>query len=112
MVKKVYLVFSCKIKYFNILLTQESSDGAIDILKLRKEQRPIGKLKCERHLSVFNKRSEVANCINRTFAYKSIRNDVMLYRKLQNIVDLAMKRITKLLDERKKQWTDQSKEGL
>ena len=36
----------------------------------------------------------------------------MLYRKLQNTVDLAMKMITKLLDERKKQWTDQSKEGL
>ena len=70
--KSLFNVFlQTNIKYFNILLTQESSDEAIDISKLRNGQRSTGKFKCDRHLSVFDKRSEVANCINRTFAYKS-----------------------------------------
>ena len=94
------------VKYFNILLTQESSNRATDILKLTNKQcqdLPTGNLKGERHLSLFNKHSEVANCRNRKFTAKSIRNNVMLYWKVQQNVDSAMKMITKLLDERENQ---------
>ena len=101
-------VFLGKHAISNLLLTQESSTRAIDISKLTTEQHqdlPTGNLKCERHLSVFDKRSKVAKCRNRKFTAKSIRNNVMLYRKVQNTVDPAMKMITKLLDERKSQWT-------
>ena len=96
------------VKYFNILLTQESSNQATDTSKLTNEQcqgLPTGNLKYERHLSVFDKHSEVATCRNRKFTAKSIRNNVMLYRKVQNTVDPTMKMITKLLDERENQWT-------
>ena len=42
--KSLFNVFlQTNIKYFNILLTQESSDGAIDISKLRNGQRSTGK---------------------------------------------------------------------
>ena len=56
-------VFLGKHAISNLLLTQESSTRAIDISKLTTEQHqdlPTGNLKCERHLSVFDKRSEVA----------------------------------------------------
>ena len=61
-------------------------------------------------MSVFDKRSEVANCRNRKFTAKSIRNNVWLYRKVQNTVDPATKMIPKLLDENENQWaTNQRK---
>jgi len=90
----------------------ESSKRATDLSLLTEEERralPTGNLKCERHLSVFDNRSEVAKCRNRKFTGKSIRNDVMLYRKVQSVVDPAMKLITKLLYERESIWTAQQK---
>ena len=116
MSKKVYVVFFIQtdVKYFNILLTQKSSNRATNILKLTNKQcqgLPTGNLKGERHLPLFNKHAEVANCRNRKFTAKSIRNIVMLYRKVQNTVDPAMKIITKLLDERENQWTTNQREA-
>ena len=93
----------------------ESSTRATDLSVLTKEQLcglPIGNLKCERNLSIFNTRAEKgAKSRNQKFTAKSIRNDVMLYRDVQDKVDPAMKFVTKLLDERVSCVDRQSKKG-
>ena len=95
---------------------QESSKRATDLSLLTEEELEglaTGNLKCERHLSVFDNRSEkVAKCRNQKFTAKSIRNDVMLYRKVQTVVDPATKLITKLLDERESIWTENQKKVM
>ena len=94
----------------------ESSNRASDLSLLTKEERkglPNNNLKCERHLSVFDNRSgKVAKCRNQKFSAKSIRNDVMLFRKVQGFVDPATRLVTKLLDERESLWTEKQKEIL
>ena len=64
----------------------EASTRVTDLSSLTKEQLqglPTGNLKCERHLSVFDKRAgKVAKCRNYKFTGISIRNDVMLYIKV------------------------------
>ena len=82
----------------------ESSTRATDLSVLTKEQLrglPTGNLKSERNLSISNTRAKKgAKSRKRKFTAKSIRNDVMLYRDVQDKVDPAMKLVTKLLDER------------
>ena len=93
----------------------ESSTRATDLSVLTKEQLrglPTGNLKCARNLSIFNTRAEKgARSRNRKFTAKSILNDVMLYRDVQDKVDPSMKLVTKLLDEREAVWTDSQKKG-
>ena len=94
----------------------ESSTRATDLSVLTKEQLcglPTGNLKCERNLLIFNTRAEKgAKNRNRKFTAKSIRNDVMLYRDVQDEVDPAMKFVTKLLDERASCVDRQSKKKV
>ena len=75
--------------------SMEASNRTTDLSTLTKEQLqglPTGNLKCERHLSVFNKRaSKVAKCRNYTFTGKSIRNCLMFYKGTQGTVDLSDK---------------------
>ena len=64
---------------------------------------PSNNLIGKRLLAVFDKRaSKVAKCRNRKFAGKSIRNDLMLYKGLQEKVDDRSRKITKLLNEGEK----------
>ena len=70
---------------------EESSTRTTDLFSLSEKKLKgllIDHLKCERHLSVFDKcASNVSKCRNKKFTGKSVLNDVMLYRGKQNIVD-------------------------
>ena len=92
------------------------SNRATDLSSLTKEQLQgltTGNLKCKRHLSVFDKRAgKVAKCRNYKFTYKSIHNDVMLYKCTQGMVDPSTKLVTKLLEEREVMWTDIQKKKM
>ena len=91
----------------------QESNRATNLSTLTKEQLkglPTGNLKCERHLSVFDKRAgKVAKCGNYKFTGKSIRNDVMLYKGTQGTVDVSTKLVTKLLEKREAEWNDLQK---
>ena len=94
----------------------QSSSRATDISKLEKNELqglPTENLKCERNLSVFDNRSgKVGKSRNKKFTGKSIRNDVMLYRKVQGVVDPVSKLTTILLDKRESDWTAMQREKL
>ena len=73
---------------------------------------PSNNLIGERLLGVFDKRaSKVAKYRNSKFTGKSIRNDLMLHKGLQEKVDDKLRKITKLLNEREK-WNEIQKEKM
>ena len=70
---------------------------------------PTNNLATERLLAVFDHRTqESAKCRNFRFKAKSIRNDLMLYKGNQGLVEPSSKKLTKLLSE-KKSWNDSQK---
>ena len=66
---------------------------------------PSNNLSAERNLSIFDKRaSKVTKSKNFKFTAKSIRNDMQLYKGKQNLVDPLSRKVTKMLEEREKNW--------
>ena len=71
---------------------------------------PTNNLATERLLAVFDHRAQKsAKCRNFRFKAKSIRNDLMLYKGNQGLVEPSSKKLTKLLSEREKSWNDSQK---
>ena len=63
----------------------------------------IKSLAAERNLAIFDKRvSKTAKCRNYKFTAKSIRNDMQLYKGIQNKVEKITKQISALLLEMEK----------
>ena len=88
----------------------EQKERVSDISKLSEQLRhglPSNNLCGERNLSVFDKRAEKsAKCRNYKFTAKSIRNDMMLYKGEQGIVEPSSKKLTKLLNKRENCWNE------
>ena len=81
----------------------------ISIFEIEREVVP-NNLTAECKLSVFDKRAVKASMPrNFKFSGKSIRNDMMLYKINHEIVDKSSKIISKLLDNREKEWDTKQK---
>ena len=82
--------------------------SAISVTEL--EGFPTNNLATERNLSLFDRcASKVAKCRNYKFTAKSIRNDMLLHKEIQDTVDRITHKVTALLNAREKKWDVYSK---